>query len=284
MFGSNRLHDLAVRGWLIVFLAIGIPALAAPPDSPGNPATAQEDTGERQPNPTPQQGVPIEVPISPEIIGPTGTDLSDAQDRAEDAKRKEEHDKADLKAQQEMAIAAEKMLWATVASVGVAAVAVVLVFLTFRVTRKTAERQLRAYLAITEANRIKVDRPGRNGWSVHVVVKNYGQTPAYNTRITVYSDVKPRGFDETQLDITQHKKESVPFYFPPNDTNHTTDPLPRLDTGWNDFKNEKSAAYIWGRIDYTDAFKKERWATFRMYSNYFTGLEFAYCPTGNDAN
>jgi hypothetical protein len=216
MSGGNPLHDIAVRGWLIAVLSLGIPNPGISQEQPQKPAVAEQDAGQRQPDSAPQQDVPIQVPISPEIIGPVGTDLSDAQNNAADAKRKEQREEADLKAQQDMAQWAFWMLWVTVASVAVAATAVVLVYLTLREARKTnkaaqdavseaeaatrvaretldearlsSERQLRAYVLVSHAYVQNPSQPSHR--IVTVRIRNCGQTPASHVRFWLSAAVR----------------------------------------------------------------------------------------------
>ena len=121
-----------------------------------------------------------------------------------------------------------------------------------------------------------------------LVCKNAGQTPAYNVR--VYA----------QLSVIEPKNESTLIVPPlqagmysvlgPNVGMRSPRSLNRNLTAGEiaDIRTGMKAIYLFGRIEYRDAFKKNRFTTFRMmYSGVWpltapAGLNFAL--QGNEAD
>jgi hypothetical protein len=167
--------------------------------------------------------------------------------------------------------------------------------MTIRAMDNTAERQLRAYVYFEDAQREKtglatLDAEGK-GWVVRANFKNYGQTPAYSTTIGVRISIEAADFDETALNVQNIMDGApagytppTPVYMPPGETANVEIPWPALQNHWADFKAGKVAMFLWGRIEYIDAFGKRRWATIRVKNTHRDGLGFLYCKTGNDAN
>ena len=140
---------------------------------------------------------------------------------------------------------------------------------TLKHAERTAERQLRAYV-LTEGGAIKLLQEelafdGRRAHvEFHIRVKNFGQTPAYNLTNWMFIDV----FD---WDYTG------PFTAaPPPDQRPSSSPLgPGNGTFLNDWrtispksfagiKDGTKAIFIWGEVNYVDAFGNERFVKFRM--------------------
>lgn len=126
----------------------------------------------------------------------------EAQNTDEGAKR----EKRDLHAQEDMAIWAKRMFWATVAAVVLSGVGIVLIYTTFRETRRTAnagdkmaEEAAKATAAalrsaaVAEKALVGVERPfvvinpaQFNEYYVNYIFSNYGRTPA----VIMHSDVR----------------------------------------------------------------------------------------------
>jgi hypothetical protein len=137
-----------------------------------------------------------------------------------------------------------------------------------RGSEKTAERQLRAYMGIQNGRAILVAND--NQISVNINFRNSGQTPAYRVRIRTManllgSDLEPPFTDDN---------DPIPF----NDRipNSIISPGAPSSTSWvlklesRDLESIQFGAaviYVWGRIDYLDAFKQDRWFIFRCAMN-----------------
>lgn len=156
-------------------------------------------------------------------------------------------------------------------------------------TRRNADRQLRAYLSVISGGVKAKNKDGNVFLVVKFEIKNAGQTPAY--KVSTWFDAEVR-------DLPQF----VPAFAvaPPPETRGgqsivgpgtsielhgadlpvTADAYTMLSTG------EMNALYVWGQVDYVDAFGKPRWTKFRMRAirrgepgTWTLGPE----PEGNDA-
>ena len=149
---------------------------------------------------------------------------------------------------------------------------------TIAVTQRVANAQLRAYVGITEGS---MDLGGRNPIA-RFTVKNTGQTPAYG--VTNW--------------INGHAGETNEFGPPEGD-----DYVPRLDLmpggdtkisfPFDDPVSVVAAdrlgipLYVWGRLEYKDAFGGLRWTRFRYRSGVGGPTERSTVkatPEGNESN
>jgi hypothetical protein len=148
---------------------------------------------------------------------------------------------------------------------------------------ETAERQLRAYVFVENVEMITEGRIVRAVLSI----KNFGRTPAYD--LVIYVGMSSRGFgdvfvppepDEIKLDklsigpamsISASNQFEVPA--------GNNDLLPGLDRG-------EAVVYVYGRIDYIDAFKIPRYLIYRQRASKLTNgsWHLAATPEGNTGN
>ena len=124
----------------------------------------------------------------------------------------------------------------------------------------TAERQLRAYVFVDGGSLILMTTDqGRMFIQGRVVLKNFGQTPGYKfatwTRMDVLETKSPvfrddlEGFGESV--IGPGSKRHVPVVRGPIDT-----------ADLQAIRRGTKSIFIWGRIDYVDAFGKARYLKF----------------------
>jgi hypothetical protein len=150
---------------------------------------------------------------------------------------------------------------------------------------KTAERQLRAYVFIYAA-KIEKHESGIGGWAIHITFKNSGSTPAYNVVIKAAHKFPVKETDEIfplPNEPTTHRINTIP----PGDITTTRINFNELPISWNEwavFRDANQKAYIWGRMDYVDAFDKPRWITFQMVYHLGVVADFAFCDKGNDSD
>jgi hypothetical protein len=186
----------------------------------------------------------------------------------------------------------EKLITA-ISTIFIAAFTVLLAFATFFLWSATrdlvddakhnAERQLRAYVFIESVEMITVGRIVRAVLSI----KNFGQTPAYD--LIVYIGMSSRGAsdvfvpprpDDIELDklpVGPGMSISTSNQFEvPADNN---DLLPALDHG-------QAVVYVYGRVDYVDAFKVPRYLIFRQRAAKLSNgsWQAKATPEGNTAN
>jgi hypothetical protein len=129
---------------------------------------------------------------------------------------------------------------------------------------KHSERELRAYV-------FPIDIKVRNfktseKISAFVKIKNTGQTPAYKFTCQIKMIAGP--FPQTDFTISKEESDLTPASIGPHEAISYT---PTTDTplSWEqqeDVAQGRWAIYVFGRIDYVDAFKVPRWTTFRTFA------------------
>jgi hypothetical protein len=133
-----------------------------------------------------------------------------------------------------------------------------------QLTREHAELELRANVLIDSVT----VTPGVPIFTARVVLKNYGQTPAYDAKSWVGIDVDYFPLRKTLERPPKDFLMSVSILGPGQMTQFDV-PLRRQPTQdeWIDFKKATAAIYVFGEISYRDAFKQPRTTNYRMFSN-----------------
>src|SRR6202041_1982510 len=106
---------------------------------------------------------------------------------------------------------------------------------------------------------------------INVEIKNYGLTPAADMIVTVeYDSGPPR--DETMIFPLSHNATTYPkAHIPPGKlvTLHVQVLKAQIDLRmWNTLGHDGHRAYLWGEINYVDAFKEARFARFQMVNHF----------------
>jgi hypothetical protein len=149
---------------------------------------------------------------------------------------------------------------------------------------RTARQQLRAYLLVETAARAGEhdDNP-----EFQIVIKNFGQTPAYHVRTWIAVRPGERG-------------SQVGLPGPDPGTLETSDAAlgpagsfelaKRYDRDWDevgleDFASGRLALYVYGEVSYRDAFRKRRYTRFRaMYAvEHFRSGGLSIAARGNES-
>jgi len=161
--------------------------------------------------------------------------------------------------------------------------------------RESSERQLQAYVlpenaAIVDGTTLNPPQPAQaNVPGVGMLIKNFGQTPAYK----VVSWAK--------IAVIAVTDESTMLVVPPipEQFSNTLGPGGIFNKGvWfdrplaaneiEDIATGARAIYLYGRIEYRDAFRKPRFSNFRLrYTGQFPpppNAIFNFSERGNDAN
>ena len=160
-------------------------------------------------------------------------------------------------------------------------------WLLYRATRKlvlgaeeTSERELRAYVS---AEPKPLQKQANNSWVSELEIKNSGQTPAYAVTITVFMEVFAEPPSEQDFNVPVEETGSR-ISVPPGGTGRQA--LRRslsedeLDQVWKGRKN----LYVFGQINYRDAFNKSRYTKFRFaYDKSSPTDDIAACNVGNEA-
>jgi hypothetical protein len=174
------------------------------------------------------------------------------------------------------------MAWASVAASAFSLLAIVLLFLTLRDARRSDERQMRAYMHVRVSVETQADH-----FRISLVGKNHGQTPAYR--------VMARCSWSDQMTDTDHSlmPERSRGSLGPGEELHMTALTNAAPYPGESLTEEQCVAirtgatclYVYGRIDYVDAFNKPRWTTFRhRLERKPEGLRLTVASDGNDSN
>lgn len=146
----------------------------------------------------------------------------------------------------------------------------------WRQSRKSSERQLRAYVHLTSA---LVKYSGET-LSVLLTINNGGQTPAYKMR-TSYAFRS--GADFPMVPITEHEVFDRKMILAPHadyplrlSINVPENPLP---------EGERRPLFVVTRLEYIDTFHRKRWTNIRCeITRDAGGYQIRPCREGNDAN
>jgi hypothetical protein len=174
-------------------------------------------------------------------------------------------------------------LLATIAATG-------LLIWTFKETRSTSRRELRAYIFPENVgiycliNQIPKVENGKVGSTVHI--KNTGQTPAYNVRHVSHLAIWEQS-DEAALiadTLVGAPSNSMPPGGIVTASRRMKDKLTRQQQAG--LKNGKLAIYVFGRIEYTDAFGNDQFTVYKFgYAAWplNENLTMTFASTGNEA-
>lgn len=200
--------------------------------------------------------------------------------------RREVREGKDLVAQQEMAVAADRLVFATWWQIVIGVVSMIGLLWTLGVTRSAARMQLRAYL-IVEMVRAQPIAAASHFLSV-ISVKNVGQTPAYGISCAYKVCVKSvseideyirAGFDDEldeSLTLGPNHSHTVNIE---SDTNITAGDA-------TDILSEHKVVVVIGVVRYSDVFKRRRTTRFaHIYGGTdLTKPRMGYHPLGNLAD
>jgi hypothetical protein len=166
----------------------------------------------------------------------------------------------------------------------------------FELTRRTAKRQLRAYVmpelaSIADYSTIKPPPPAifTGHLGAAVLIKNSGQTPAYKLVHWGAVIVLPANMEDSLM-TPKRLPEIAATTLGPGCTIHRT--------GWteakistdqiNAIRSGESKVFVYGKIIYRDAFRRRRETTYRLSyaGNYppHEGATMQFCVQGNTAD
>lgn len=178
-------------------------------------------------------------------------------------------------------------LWFGFITILFTTIATLLLIWTFRETRRTSRAELRAYLFPDGVTLVVVNEgPNKGKVVASLRIKNSGQTPAFN--VTHWADVALCGLqDQSNLIPPPLAGPSNPI--PPGGDLHKHVLLQIKPTRADiaAIKSNKKAVFMYGRIEYLDAFGHQRHTNYRLhYSGAwppFDGHQLFYSVDGNDA-
>jgi hypothetical protein len=162
--------------------------------------------------------------------------------------------------------------------------------------KESSERELRAYVFAFSAYLLegslakpvikhRVNKPG-----VQFTIRNSGHTPAYE--VIYWGDIKiiECRYEDTALPIPNPLSVNSKFAMPPSGDIHKTllHPNALTPTEIAGIKNNTIAVYVYGRVEYKDAFKVPRFTNYRLkYSGLWppnSAAMFLFCEHGNESD
>lgn len=259
--------------------------------------------GQEQPEPNPSEqrsesgGETSRPPFPIVIIQP---DDEAAHEQEREAKS-DAHEAADLVAQQNAAAAAERSatatewqigpIWASVILSAAAAILSALALGTGIWTQRTVDRttraELRAYVALDKID-FRLDRATYT-FVATLTFKNSGVTPAYEVLTACACKTEPfPASDRWATELPDIGNSRGPI--PPSATrivNIVGGPNSPVRLAEHEvraiFETAHIGLWIYGRIDYIDAFHRPQWNTFRLYLDTLNGPHMlTYSDDGND--
>jgi hypothetical protein len=139
------------------------------------------------------------------------------------------------------------------------------VILQVRESRRSSERQLRAYLSVVIGAAVYQDRTLDLKFEAKPLILNNGDTPAYHVRVSIKSNILT---DEQALTFVFTEPPDAPqsqASIGPKENRITSAILDRFvpDDQIDDICNGKGKAlYVWGTVRYEDAFGHRRFTQF----------------------
>ena len=162
----------------------------------------------------------------------------------------------------------------------------VALIITLCIVAYVAFRQLRAYVDIESARLARNPHDANGPWSILIQVKNFGQTPAQIVAAKFEKQLGPRRNETVIFPFTQNAEDHpspgvriAPGHF------HTVaiqcQEIGVGQAGWTARSLAHHKTYVWGRLEYVDAFSFRRFIRFQMYYDFDEMEQFALCESGN---
>ena len=154
------------------------------------------------------------------------------------------------------------------------------------ISRKTATRQLRAYISVG-VEYFRLERNSSSGkWVINFTYKNNGLTPAYHTSIAFAHSF----CDSAKIELPNLAQPYLLGTVGPSDLLTDSEPTNLSDSDVEGLKEGKTVLFLSGVIKYVDAFKARRQTEFCFYTGGLAPFggpddpELTVYQRGNDAN
>ncbi|MGH6870069.1 MAG: hypothetical protein ACREHE_01070 [Rhizomicrobium sp.] len=149
--------------------------------------------------------------------------------------------------------------------------------------KATEERELRAYIFV---DNVTIENGPNATWTATVTIRNFGKTPAYSAKIRAEGAVREK---EDAIKIIPRSDEHFvrqETIIPPGHPFIAVVDLQELPVDihyWYKVLGSTKLPFVWGRVDYVDAFGRPRWTQFQLI-HLHGYLTFAFCAVGNEAD
>jgi hypothetical protein len=156
------------------------------------------------------------------------------------------------------------------------------------VTREMGQRELRAYVTVTDVQLLAFTVGERI--RVKVVFKNTGATPAYECTLVTRIRIARFPAPETSFDYPTLAHNPAKVLIGPDApfSQQSSPPHALTQFEHDEVSSGRCALYFWGRLNYRDAFEADRWTTFRSMTGgnrgFRDGGSLSACDAGNDGN
>ena len=150
------------------------------------------------------------------------------------------------------------------------------------ITRDGSRRQLRAYLLVHGCVLQHGNEP-----RVHLTIKNFGQTPAHDVQTWVGTIVEEYPLQKPLSEPPDDFTQSISIVGPGSFEESIVPVTQQTGAQWNLIRQMQGAVYVWGRVEYRDAFRKKRVLQFRLMMQGGHGVDtgrFVNCKEGNYAD
>lgn len=172
----------------------------------------------------------------------------------------------------------------------VSALAAMAAFRALRLTKRTAQAQLRPYVYVSQMNLFTKDDFDIEGLpedfaTVVIDIKNFGATPAIRARATMTREVWEYPPPKKRKAVTLAPFAGDTQDMPPGLTSHNRLDFTLSDAQIEFIQQEKAAVYAMGRIEYFDTLGDPHHTNFMLFctgDDIHKG-EFRSCSFGNDA-
>ena len=153
---------------------------------------------------------------------------------------------------------------------------------------RAGRAELRAYVIIDviEFGVPKIDgKPDLTStapWYIHIVMKNFGHTPAYDVSLKYDTEICLPKADDAVLEFTNRADTQFTAVIAPDQK--ITVRTNGLDDGRTTYDAHNAIgnrAYVCGRIDYSDCFGRPHFTAFQSHTFFAQVLQFGYLKNGN---
>lgn len=167
------------------------------------------------------------------------------------------------------------------------AILAVFTFMLVKDAKETSRKELRAYLKIATAEPCNVFN-GPEETSVTLTLENVGKTPARRVIVQAAMDVVEFPLTTELIPERLSEDTAVAVCHPTQTMNYDVflhRELTPIELSQIRTPSSTRRLCIYGRVDYVDIFDRERWTTFRIFSDVVRGQTvFTPAGEGNDAS
>ena len=115
---------------------------------------------------------------------------------------------------------------------------------------------------------------------LHITLQNCGQKPACFSSTRIESIIGRLEDDEIVFPLSQSVHAQAKTLIPPGGAYRCAYPASLTAALVVVSQQSKKRAYVWGRVEYVDAFGAKRFTSFHMFNHLSDVMLFAHCARG----